>query len=472
MKKYVSPALFTVFLSIIILFFCIIIIPIGTADRGSFQPAIAHADLYSIEKQENQYFDYFSLKYGIMQYYNETKSGISSSVSFFTRIAVFFNQLILGKNSLFDIRFLGIIQGIFCITALYLLIHFIALEKQKTIAYLSGVAAVFLFADTGYTAFFNSFYARGFFYTGMLLIFSSIFLMWKKKEKFYLFYTIILLESSIIIFLNRQYSLFSIFFIFLFGELAYYFRKEKQKKLLLLIAIFIVFIGGLLSFFFQKDDSLHIDNYHALTRGVLLWKEDPQRQLEKFQIENQYSILQNTYSYERNPIVSLSNQQIQEEFLQPYTAWKGLLFYLSNPSQLKKIWNEGMREAYHTNFKDLGNYTKESGKQEGEQTTIFCFYNKIRNLLAPKTFGFFIIWILTVLLIQRKNKKKLILFALYFFQFFIMLLVSIVLTGDTNLSEALFIYCFIFDFINFLGIVWILEKISKKIHKRKKGMIN
>ncbi|WP_412989475.1 hypothetical protein ACLJJ6_00225 [Pediococcus siamensis] len=173
-KDYISPATLAVVLVAIISGLLLFVPPIhGLADNGDFYRALLSNGLYRLPHPHNQYINYVIPKFGIMKYFNENNVAVFSSQAIFIKIAVFFNKLFYSRN-IFDIRFLGLTYYIFYLGAIYLLTKSLVYPYRKARSYFVALIVTFVFADSSFTLYFNSFFAEPGMLIAMLYAFGAL----------------------------------------------------------------------------------------------------------------------------------------------------------------------------------------------------------------------------------------------------------------------------------------------------------
>jgi hypothetical protein len=177
--RFPSPALTAALLTgVIMLILLFLPSAVGMADNGDFYRIMAGNGLYKLDRYEaDQYFSYFSTQYGMYQYYNEFGSGFQSAQTPLIRMAITLNKLFTGQDGIFDIRFQAAILALYCMAAVYLITKYATLRAKGPFAYLIALLAVFIFADAGYIAYFNSFYAEGLAFVSFLAAIASALLL-------------------------------------------------------------------------------------------------------------------------------------------------------------------------------------------------------------------------------------------------------------------------------------------------------
>lgn len=179
----VSPAFLAAFGVLLITIIALFTAPyVGVADNGDFFRSIYSNGLYfNLPDYDSQYFGYFVKQYGIFQYFNENGAMLFSSQSLFIKLAIGLNKLFF-SSEVFDIRFQAAIYTILYVIAIYLLIEAITWKMSRKQGFIIAGIAIFIFGDTGYTAYFNSFYGESVVMITMIFMFASWLMLYRKDS--------------------------------------------------------------------------------------------------------------------------------------------------------------------------------------------------------------------------------------------------------------------------------------------------
>lgn len=145
-------------LTAIIIIILLFIPPIaGDADNETFVQTLHGNGLYQLHNYHYYVYDYVSLKYGIMQYFNSYQHPLFSTSSIFIQIAILLNKLFY-STKIFDIRFLGLTYSLFYLGTIYLLTKAFTSRRRTPRDYVIALIIWFIFGDSALILFFNSFY--------------------------------------------------------------------------------------------------------------------------------------------------------------------------------------------------------------------------------------------------------------------------------------------------------------------------
>ena len=468
--KLPSPALLAALLTGILLLTMLFLHPvIGMADNGDFYRVMVGNGLYKLDRNEaDQYFSYSSTQYGMYKYYNEFASGFQSAQTPLIGMAVFLDKLLTGQDGIFDIRFQAAILSIYCMAAVYLLTKYATLRAKGILAYLIAVLAVFLFADVGYLAYFNSFYAEGLAFVSFLAAIASALLLcagWGKKTLLLLSFTI---NGLILTCSKQQFApigvLLGILCLFLNTPRKGLSRQNASKWFKRGCAAALA-ITGVLVYVVIPQEFVEINAYHAMTRGVLMTSDNPEKALKEFQINPQYALLDQTIYYEHNPVIDVQDPMLKEDFYARYGFVSIAKYYALHPGQLIAMLDAAAKSANSIRPESIGNYEKSAGHAPGAQSSFFSLYSTVKKAWVPKTIGFILLFFAGMMAVSFKDRRRMIILAFVLVMGLSQIAVSIIGAGDADLAKHMFLYNEAFDICVFVLLSAAISRFS--VRKRK-----
>ncbi|GAB6169758.1 membrane protein [Clostridium carnis] len=432
---------------------------IGVADNGDYFRIISQNDLYHLPKDNDDIFlGYFNKEYGIYKYNNENEKTLISTQSFFIKVAVNIDKVIT-NDDIFDIRILAAIYLIIYCIGIYLLIRVFTDDiKTKIHKLIITIVFVIIFADTGYVAYFNSFFGEGV-NTSCFIFSVGILLYIYKFCKYKIFYILNFSIASFLFFGSKQQlAPIGIFIAVILLRMI----KVKKDNLFkgLLVSLIILFLSS--SVYFYKSisgDFDYINRYHAMTRGILLHEDDSEEILKKFSIYSQYSLLENEIFFEKIPMIKPDDEKLKENFYSRYSVLSIFFYYIKNPNKVIKMLDLASKNAYSIRPKVMGNYEKIEGKKFGAKSYFFACWSSFKEYILPKGLFFTLLYLGIYLFQGIKNYIKAIktndidamLFEEGYFYIFLVgisqVVISIVGAGDADLGKHLFMYNLSFDLI-------------------------
>ncbi|WP_206109178.1 hypothetical protein [Paenibacillus sp. HB172176] len=457
-----SPALLASISVSIITIVALFIPPyIGMADNGDYFRILYSNGLYFNDPDySNQYLGYFVKSFGIFQYYNENGATLFTSQTIFIKLSLWINQLFTHDN-VFDIRFQAAIYVVLYAIAVYLFVESVTWKCKRKQSYIIAAIAVFVFGDTGYTAYFNSFYSEGLVLIMSMLVFSSGVLLYRNRYNDYVLLFLFGISTLLLTTSKQQNApigiilgLFSIFLLFV--------RKSKSFRAVISIMMASFLIAGVCSYILIPKDFVNINKYHAMTRGVLLNSPDPEATLEHFGIDKQFAVLRGTIYYSPYTTIDVNSELMQEQFYNKFSFGSILAYYISRPTEFNKMLNLAAANGYTIRPSAMGNFEKSENRPFGQHTYFFSGYSFLKKVATPKTFGFVVIWIIIVagmyipaFISAIRNRQLRQAFRLPIIVAMIAIalssmVIAIVGAGDADLAKHEFLFTVMFDLITFL----------------------
>ncbi|WP_019914777.1 glycan biosynthesis hexose transferase WsfD [Paenibacillus sp. HW567] len=442
---------------------------VGMADNGDFFRIIYSNGLYfNLPDYDSRYFGYFVKQFGIYQYYNENSSMLVSSQSLFIKLAVVVNKLVFSKE-VFDIRFQAAIYVVLYVAAVYLLIEAVTYKMSRKRGMIVAGIAVFIFGDTGYTAYFNSFFSESVVMIMMIFVFASWLLLYRKRYNDYVMLGLFLI-STLILTTSKQQNAPVGMVISVFAVSLIWIRKDRVFRYLTAAAIALMMLAGIATYLNISKEFVNINQYHAMTRGVLMESENPETALKSFGINEQYAILkQNTY-YDQYGTVDVKADILEKEFYSRYGFVSILKYYVTHPDQMGSILNTAAKSAYTIKPAAMGNYEKSVGKEFRAQSHFFTLYSVLKEKLAPRTFGFILLWMAVitgvympsfVAAVKARNVRsmqRLMLIVATMLVGLSGIFVSIIGAGDADIAKHEFLFTQSFDLVSFLVLAGVISR--------------
>ncbi|MEC0245196.1 hypothetical protein P4H65_05240 [Paenibacillus chitinolyticus] len=475
--RYVSPALLAALGVLLITGFALFVPPyIGVADNGDFFRSIYSEGLYfNLPDYDSQRFGYFVKQYGIYQYFNENGTTIVSSQSLFIKAALLLNQLLF-SSVVFDIRFQALLFTLLLTAAVYLLVEALTWKVARKHGYLIALLAIFMFGDTGYTAYFSSFFGESIVYVMMLFVFASWLLMYRKRYNDYGLLALFVISTLILTTSKQQNAPVGII-VACMAVVLLWVRKEKLFRLLTAGSLVLLFVSGVATYAMISKEFVNINQYHAMTRGVLMQSANPEDTLNSFEIDKQYAILKGSIFYEPYATVDVNSPMLEKDFYSRYGFVSILTYYVTHPDKLSSMLNVAAKDAFTIRPTAMGNYEASAGKPFGTHAGFFSGYSVMKKGLSPKTYGFIVIWIVVLVGLYMPSflaafrardprlAQRLILIVTMIFIGLAGILVSIIGAGDADLAKHEFLFTVAFDLVTFMAVSDILSRRLMRNHE-------
>lgn len=265
--RNVSPAAFAAIVVFLITAIALFTPPyIGMADNGDYARILNSNGLYFNDPNyTNHYLGYFVKNYGVYQFYNENGATLFSSQSMFIKASLLIN-LLFHDSHIFDIRFQAGMYLILYIAAIYLLVEALTWKMSKKRGYLVAILSIFILGDTGYTAYFNSFYSESVVLIMTIFMVAAGILLYRKRFNDYVMFALFVV-SAIFLTTSKQQNAPVGMIIAMFGVFIIYIRKTRSFRVITATLLLAVLGVGICSYVLIPQEFVNINKYHAMTRG-------------------------------------------------------------------------------------------------------------------------------------------------------------------------------------------------------------
>ncbi|NFN94327.1 MULTISPECIES: hypothetical protein [unclassified Clostridium] len=433
---------------------------IGMADNGDFYRVINKSGAYHLNKNSNDIFlGYFIKDYGIYKYNNDYANILISTQSIFVKSAIFLDSFFT-KDYVLDIRFMSIMFLIIEAIGVYFfikaLINKVDNSKYKLIITL---LTILIFCDTGYLAYYNSFYGESVNICCFLMSIGLLIYM-IEFDKF-TWYNLIAFGISSFLFFGSKQQLapVGILISFIFIIIGVYTTNKPLTKILTYILAIIFIISSMVFYKSITGDFKYINIYHSMNRGILLNEDDPDSILEDFNISTQYSLLQETDFFEEIKLLDPYEEKLIDDYYEKFSLGKILEYYITHPKAFIKVLKISFNNGYSIRPKVIGNYEQSEHKEFGAKSYFFATWSTFKEKVIPKNMLFTVATIVIYLYLStsrflkaiKNNNKKIQLKEITYFYVFLVgisqIIISVIGAGDADLSKHVFMYNMAFDLI-------------------------
>ncbi|MBN1038545.1 hypothetical protein DVW12_07435 [Clostridium botulinum] len=433
---------------------------IGMADNGDFYRVINKSGAYHLNKNSNDIFlGYFIKDYGIYKYNNDYANILISTQSIFVKLAIFLDSFFT-KDYVLDIRFMSIMFLIIEAIGVYFfiksLINKVDNSKYKLIITL---LTILIFCDTGYLAYYNSFYGESVNICCFLMSIGLLIYM-IEFDKF-TWYNLIAFGISSFLFFGSKQQLapVGILISFIFIIIGVYTTNKPLTKILTYILAIIFIISSMVFYKSITGDFKYINIYHSMNRGILLNEDDPDSILEDFNISTQYSLLQETDFFEEIKLLDPYEEKLIDDYYEKFSLGKILEYYITHPKAFIKVLKISFNNGYSIRPKVIGNYEQSEHKEFGAKSYFFATWSTFKEKFIPKNMLFTVATIVIYLYLStsrflkaiKNNNKKIQLKEITYFYVFLVgisqIIISVIGAGDADLSKHVFMYNMAFDLI-------------------------
>lgn len=471
-RYYITPASVAAIGVFIIAIITLFVPPyIGMADNGDyFRILYSNGLFFNDPNYDSKYLGYFIKNYGIFQYFNENGSSIFSSQSIFIKLSLLINQWFY-SSEIFDIRIQAAIYLVLYVIGIYLLVEALTWKLRNIKAYIISLLTIFIFADTAYTAFFNSFFSESVVLISLIYMVASLLLIRVGRYNVYVLLIVFTAASLLLTTSKQQNAPVGVIIAFM-GILLIFVKRNKIYRIITAISLSTILFAGIGSYILISDEFQNINMFHAMNRGILLNSSDPEAALESFGIDRQYAVLSGDIYYLPYSTVDVNSNMLLENYYNKYGSFSILAYYIMHPNKAAEMMDLAAKTGFAIRPAAMGNYEISVGKEFGAQTSFFSLYSDMKQASAPKTFGFIVIWSGVIIgyfaptiiaAIRKKDREAMITFPLMLTLIAIAIsamLVSIVGAGDADLAKHQFLFTACFDVITYLFISsWLGRKL-------------
>ncbi|MEI7024415.1 glycan biosynthesis hexose transferase WsfD [Paenibacillus sp. y28] len=447
---------------------------IGMADNGDFFREIHNMGLYYLtDNFDDRHFSYFNKDFGIRQYPYDQNTLFISSLSLLIRMGLTLD-LWFTPDNLFDIRMLAVIYVIVFLAAFYMLLKQASEYLKLPILILACMAGISVFGDVGYVAYFNSFYGEPASYVFLLLMLALVFRMLQKQTPSIPDFILFMVSATLFISAKQQNAPMGVFLVFLCVRFMFL-RQDKRWKIAVITLTACLVASAALIYGSMTDDIKHINQYHAVTRGILENSTNPERDLEELGLDPKFSILAGTTYYDQYVMEHTESKLLNEEFYSKYGYGTIIKYYVLHPDRAFEKLDLAAKHAYAIRPEVIGNYEKSAGLSPGQKTTIFSLWSSVKLFIFPENFRFILLFYavyyggLTKLYITRFRKGEargmmgLEVLASIGLIGLSQLAVSFLGAGDADLAKHLFLFNVSFDLMFVAMLVYGLNQLYVKL---------
>lgn len=446
--SWLSPALLATICAALIAGWLLFVPPFhGLADNGDFYRAIFVNGLYKLKGYHM--LTYINPKLGIMQYFNETHAAVFSSQPVFVRLAVLLNKWFYSRT-VFDLRFMGLVYYIPYLGAIYLLTTALTHPFRRIRSYIIALLVVLVFADSSFTLYFNSFFAEPGMLITSLYAFAAIILIGRRPTYHPVFMAGLYFISVMLLIANKQQNA-PLALSYAVASLGLFMVcKHRYQWLLVVGGIGGILVTGVLTYTLITKQFNDINQYQAVTHGVLLHTGDPSKKLKKQGVSEQFALMSAEDYYPKNyAAISPSSDYVHRHLNQKTGFGWIVTYYLRHPKQFRTLLDVAAADMMITQVKAVGDYQQGAGPANG-QVTYFTAFSATAGAFFPQKFNFDLLLSVALLIVfgvgaYNDWKRRIPMGVLRFFLvtglltiFIFVPIISIIGDGDADLAKHLF----------------------------------
>jgi len=435
---------------------------IGVADNGDFlriMRTVGLDYLQADESFEDKYFRFFHLQYAFHQ------MGLGGYIS--TQLIVVGAATLVGHifSSVFDIRLLGSFYIALFLAGMYLLLRYSGL-KQPAVRLVAALLFVFVFADVGYAAYYNSLFGEPVTFVFALLTggFAFVLAAAERPSRWLLagfFVCAVMLAGSKL--QNAPVG----FAIALLGFRLVQLREDRSWRRATFIGSALLVLLSAATYFAAPKELRVINQYQTVFYGIVKDSPDPQQDLRELGIDPSLASLAGTDYFTPRSGMQPDDPQMKTLFYDKISHAKVALFYAKHPARFLQKLDRAAESGMYNRPMYLGNYAKSAGHEPGAVTHTFGWWSKFK-LKLPHSFAavflFFAAYVLTAVVLRlrsadRRGKLLAELFLVLALVGAIAMMVPLIGDGEADLSKHLFLYEVCFDAMVVSAVVFVFNRI-------------
>lgn len=360
----------------------------GLADNGDFYNSLLSNGLYRFPPHYNQYSDFVIKKFGILQYYNENKFYTVTSQMLFVKLALFLNKIFYSRT-VFDIRFMGLVNYFFYLGSIYLLTKSLVHPLRKFKSYVIALLVVLIFGDAAYILFFNSFFAEAQMIILMLYIFAAIMSLARKvyQNHWPMIFTFFI--CSILLVTSKQANAGLTISLIMLSLGLLFLPDFKARRMAIVFGSLMIFLAGVGVYLSASQEVRYANNFESFSHGALLETSDPTEKIEKGGIDGQFALARGENYYTGTyTAIKPSSKYVKKNLLEKNGISWITRYYLANPKQFNHLLDIAATDVTNLQPKNVGDYPRNTGHKALSQYKHFTIYSATLGAFYPGKYAF------------------------------------------------------------------------------------
>jgi hypothetical protein len=457
----------------LIFIFVLVVKPIvGVADNGDFLRIMGSTGLNYVDTAEVYKDKYFGYIHGQYHLQGLGIGGYISSEIIIVLVATTLSRIFL-HDGIFDIRFLSLLYAIVFLVAMYWLLKMNRqAEKWKNVVFAS--LFILVFADVGYTAYYNSLFGEPVAFTFLLLTIALTHLLLNsikpsKKLLFFFFLAAFFLVGSKV--QNAPLGIILALFTLRFWHL----RTDKPwRRLVVLVSVLLVGVSVVIYFTAPKEIK-QINQYQTVFYGILKDSPNPKQDLIDLGLNPDFAVNAGSNYFTKDVAIKQQDPVLKQQFYPNIDHKKIAIFYLKHPSRFINKLEVAAQSSMTNRPYYLGNYEKAEKLGYRAVSNAFGWWSELKRSIMPKSLLFLILFAVMYFFIlirkylqvsEMKQRIYLETFMVIGLMGAISFIVPIIGDGETDLSKHLFMFDVCFDMMFVTSVLWLAFVIYDRIKKR------
>ncbi|QMV42204.1 glycan biosynthesis hexose transferase WsfD [Cohnella cholangitidis] len=364
---------------------------IGLADSGDFGRVLGVTGLSVLNPQqtyEQLYFNYAHQQYGYGGY---TLGGYVSTHVILVAIAGLIGRVVNGE--VFDIRILGLTYSVFFVGAVALLVRNApeAANRRNTliVSVVLSLSLLFVFADIGYLAYFQSFFGEPYaLIATLLMVASAIALASSPKPTGKLLALFIVAALAVATSKIQNAPLGLVFALLAWRMIGL--RSDSMWRKQVWTGVAVLVLGSAVMILVAPDRLKNTNLYQSIFFGVLKDSPNVARDMEELGIPEKYAVLAGTNYFQKDTAIPQKDPVLRQEVLEKLSHKDIAMYYLRHPSRLMQKLDRAAENAMYIRPYYLGNYDQSAGKAPKEITYSFSAWSQWKDHQMPRSAGWYI----------------------------------------------------------------------------------
>ena len=375
---------------------------VGVADDGSLNGILLGTGL----GYRGQDLSFPTGAYFIRVYLHSTYQPEGISVHrLIIRLAMWVDDQFTHDN-LFDIRFLAAVYTLLYLPAVYLTLRGIAarVKVAAEATFLVIIGAVIL-GDAAMVSYFNSLYPEAMWQICIVYCLGFSLALQRSETGWTQLGLVGLLAAGSVLTLTESHCVaVGLVLTVFFARQIMMEDRTVQISLIASVCAAVILIVSAVSATAGANRFSDASKLHAMTNGVLMRSEDPEKTLEEFGIDARFETLTDISCYGNYPYALAGNPDIQRDFLPRYTVGSIIFHYIKHPLAYFGLLELGVRAAFHPMRSYVGSFESDTGMPERSMNGKLTSYSNFKANSLPQTIGFLVILLIVYWVLFRKRR--------------------------------------------------------------------
>ncbi|MFC5406741.1 hypothetical protein [Cohnella soli] len=429
---------------------------VGMADNGDFGRVFASTGIMPLHPNDSRDMLYFRYAY---QSFGYGDFGIGSYVSthvLLVALAGFIGRII--DVHVFDIRVLGALYTILFVWAVTLFVRRAPKADSRRaslfVAIVLAASLLFVFADIGYLAYFQSFFGEPYALVGMLLMVAAAIAIattdQPSRKLLWLFITAALAVATSKI----QNAPLGVVFALLAWRMAGLRADDGVWKRHARVGAAILVLVSAVMLIAAPDRLRHTNLYQSIFFGVLKDSPHVSEDMKELGIPEKYAVLAGTNYFQSDTAIPQKDPILRAEVLEKLGPKDVALYYARHPSRFMQKLDRAAANAMFIRPSYLGNFDPSAGKPPGALTHTYSTWSawKVTHMptKAAAYIGLFAVYVAALAVVWgttasrriRLGAETLAVVALAGAFSFVIPLIG---DGEADLGKHLFMFNVAFD---------------------------